>query len=285
MFPIDFDFELGSRVDELRQAVREFALRKHRAGGRRDRPQQPLSARALARARRHGPARHDGARGVRRPRLRLPRAHRRHGGDQPRLRLHRSLLRRPLEPLRQPVASLRHRRPEAPFPPAPRLRRGRRRARDERARLGLGRGLDAHASRTPRRRLRAQRFQDVDHERPRGGHGGHLRDARARERRARHHRVHRRAQDEGLALRAETRQVRHARLGHFGTRIRGLLRAGWQRAGPARRRRGDPDVGTRLRTAGADRGPARPHARRARPHRALPARSRSSSGGRSAASS
>jgi isovaleryl-CoA dehydrogenase len=28
MFPIDFDFELGPRVDELRQAVREFALRR-----------------------------------------------------------------------------------------------------------------------------------------------------------------------------------------------------------------------------------------------------------------
>ena len=28
MFSIDFDFELGSRVDELRQAVREFALRR-----------------------------------------------------------------------------------------------------------------------------------------------------------------------------------------------------------------------------------------------------------------
>jgi isovaleryl-CoA dehydrogenase len=28
MFPIDFDFELGSRVDELRQAVREFAVRR-----------------------------------------------------------------------------------------------------------------------------------------------------------------------------------------------------------------------------------------------------------------
>lgn len=28
MFPIDFDFELGSRVDELRLAVREFALRR-----------------------------------------------------------------------------------------------------------------------------------------------------------------------------------------------------------------------------------------------------------------
>ena len=28
MFPIEFDFELGSRVDELRQAVREFALRR-----------------------------------------------------------------------------------------------------------------------------------------------------------------------------------------------------------------------------------------------------------------
>ncbi len=28
MFPIDFDFDLGSRVDELRQAVREFAVRR-----------------------------------------------------------------------------------------------------------------------------------------------------------------------------------------------------------------------------------------------------------------
>ena len=28
MFPIDFDFELGARVDELRAAVREFALRR-----------------------------------------------------------------------------------------------------------------------------------------------------------------------------------------------------------------------------------------------------------------
>ena len=28
MFPIDFDFELGTRVDELRQAVREFAVRR-----------------------------------------------------------------------------------------------------------------------------------------------------------------------------------------------------------------------------------------------------------------
>jgi isovaleryl-CoA dehydrogenase len=28
MFPIDFDFELGPRVDELRQAVRDFALRR-----------------------------------------------------------------------------------------------------------------------------------------------------------------------------------------------------------------------------------------------------------------
>ena len=42
--------------------------------------------------------------------------------------------------------------------PAPGFRRGRRRARDERARLGLGRGFDAHARRAPRRRLRAQRL-------------------------------------------------------------------------------------------------------------------------------
>ena len=78
----------------------------------------------------------------------------------------------------------------------------------------------------------------------------------------------------GLSLRAETRQVRHARLGHLRTRVRRLLRAGRQPAGPCRWRRGDPDVGTRLRAAGADGRSARAHARGARPHRALPARPR-----------
>ena len=89
----------------------------------------------------------------------------------------------------------------------------------------------------------------------------------------------------GLRSRAETRQVRHARLRHFGARVRGLPRAGGQRARPARRRRGDPDVGTRLRAAGADRA-ARSASCAPRSTSSCPTCTiASSSGGRSAASS
>ncbi len=40
------------------------------------------------------------------------------------------------------------------------------------------------------------------------------------------HRIHRRARNEGLPRRPETRQVRHARLRHLRTRVRRLLRTG-----------------------------------------------------------
>ena len=105
---------------------------------------------------------------------RLSRARDRHGGGLPRLRLGRAVLRRPFEPLRQPDPPQRHRGAEAPLPAEADLRRAPRRARHVRAGLGLRRGLHAHPRREARRPLRAQRQQDVDHQRPHRRHPGRL---------------------------------------------------------------------------------------------------------------
>ena len=88
--------------------VRRFAARADRAARRGDRPQQRVSARPLARARRAGPARHHRARALGRRRPRLPRARHRHGGDLARLGRGRPVLRRALEPVREPAAPQRH---------------------------------------------------------------------------------------------------------------------------------------------------------------------------------
>ncbi len=72
------------------------------------------------------------------------------------------------------------------------------------------------------RPLRAERQQDVDHQRARRGHARRLREDRRRGRPARHHRVPRRTRDEGLLHGAEARQARHARLEHLRARVRGL---------------------------------------------------------------
>ena len=66
--------------------------------------------------------------------------------------------------------------------------------------------------RAARRRLRAQRHEDVDHQRPRCRHAGRLRQDRSARGPARHHRVHRRKGHAGLLDGAEARQARHARL-------------------------------------------------------------------------
>ena len=89
---------------------------------------------------------------------------------------------------------------------------------------------------------------------------------------ARHHRLHRREDDDGLLGRAEARQARHARLQHrrAGVReCRGAVRERAARGGP--RRRG-ADVGARLRARGAGRRAARHHGRLPRRRRALCAR-------------
>ena len=113
----------------------------------------------------------------------------RDGGDLPRLGLGRPLLRRAFQPLRQPDPPQRQRGAEAPLPAEADLRRACRRARHERAGRGLRRRLDAHAGREEGRPLRAQRHQDVDHQRARCRHAGGLRQDRSGGRRARHHRL------------------------------------------------------------------------------------------------
>ena len=59
-----FNFALGEDVDMLRDTVARFAQRPDRAARRRDRPQQHISARPLAEARRTRPARHHGRGGI-----------------------------------------------------------------------------------------------------------------------------------------------------------------------------------------------------------------------------
>ena len=116
------------------------------------------------------------------------------------------------------------------IPAEARLRRARRRARDERAGRGLRRRRDAAARRVPERDVRPQRQQDVDHQRARRRYAGGLWEDRRRGGSARHHRVHHRERDEGLLHRAEARQARHARLEHLRARLPGLRGAGGERA-------------------------------------------------------
>ena len=71
---------------------------------------------------------------------------------------------------------------EAAVPAQADLRRARRRAGDERAGRRLGRGRHAPARREARRPLRAERHQDVDHQRPRRRRAGGLCQDRRRSR-------------------------------------------------------------------------------------------------------
>ena len=120
---------------------------------------------------------------------RLSRARGRHGGDLPRLGLGRPVLRRAFQPLRQPDPPQRQRGAEAPLPAQADLGRACRRARHVRAGLGLGRRLHAHPRREARRPLRAQRHQDVDHQRPDRRDAGGLCQDRSGRGPARHHRL------------------------------------------------------------------------------------------------
>ena len=109
-------------------------------------------------------------------------------------------------------------------------RRARRRAGDERAECRLGRRLHARPGGPARRSVRAERHQDVDHQRPRGRRSRRLRQDRSRRRRARHHRVPDREGLQGLRHRSEARQARHARLQHLRAGLSGLRGAGRERA-------------------------------------------------------
>ena len=147
--------------------------------------------------------------------------------------------------------------------PRARLRGARRRARHERAGRRVRRGLDEAARREAQRPVRAERQQDVDHQRSRRQRAGDLRQDRPGRRPPRHHRLHRRARVQGILHRAEARQARHARLEHLRARLRRLRSPLRERA--RRRRPGGPgaDVRPRLRTRGARRRTARHHGPRA----------------------
>ena len=74
--------------------------------------------------------------------------------------------------------------------------------------------VDAAAGRTPRRPLRAERQQDVDHERPRRRRARGVCQDRPRGRPARHDGLPDREGVQGVLHRAEARQARHARIEH-----------------------------------------------------------------------
>ena len=141
------DFDLGPEIDMLRATVRGFAEdRIAPLAAEIDRTDRfpvelwPRDGRARA-------ARHHRRGGIWRRRHGLPRALRRDGGGEPRLGLGRALLRRPLEPLRQPDPPQRQRGAEAQIPAEADLGRACRRAGDERAGRRLRCRLDAAARR------------------------------------------------------------------------------------------------------------------------------------------
>ncbi|CAA9488046.1 MAG: Isovaleryl-CoA dehydrogenase, partial [uncultured Solirubrobacteraceae bacterium] len=228
---------------------------------------------------------HHGGGGVGRPGPRLPRALRGDGGGLPRQRLHRPQLRRPLQSLRQPDPPLGQRRAEAPLPAQADLRRARRRAGHVRGRGRLRRHRHEAPRRAPRRPLRPQRHQVLDHQRARGEHPRRLRQDRAVRGLPRRHRLPDREGFQGLPRLPQARQDGHARLRHRRAGVRGLRGPRRERDGPAQRRRRRADERPRLRARRALRRAARHHAGlprrgpalRARaqavrpPHRLLPA--------------
>ena len=166
----------------MRAAGAALRARAHRPARRR-RSTAATSSRATCGRKlgRAGPARHHRAGALGRRRPRLPRAHRRHGGDLARLGRGRPLLRRALEPVREPAA------PE----------RQRRAARRATCRSSSAASTSARwrcPSRAPARtsssmQLRAeqrgdgyaaQRPQDVDHQRPGRRRARRLRQDRRR---------------------------------------------------------------------------------------------------------
>ena len=153
----DFDFGLGEEAAMIRETVARFADEHDRPAGRRDRPRGQVPARPVAGDGRAGAARDHRGRSRRRARARLSRARHRDRGSEPRERLGRPQLRRAFELVHQPDRPLGHGRAEGEAPARADQRRARRRAGDERAGGGLGRGLDEAQGRRGAGRLRAQR--------------------------------------------------------------------------------------------------------------------------------
>ena len=208
---------LRSRRDDRHAARQRAAVRRRRdrAARGRDRQRQPLSRRPVEEARRARPARHDREGGIRRQRPRLPGAHRGDGRGLARVGVGRPVVRRAFQSRRQPDAPQRQRGAEAKVPAQAGVGRARRRAGDERAERRLRRGEHEAARRCEGRPLRAERLEDVDHQRRRCRHADRLRKDRRERRLGRHHGVHRREGLQGPVVRQQARQARHARLEHL----------------------------------------------------------------------
>ncbi len=184
--------------------------------------------------RRAGAARHRRARGLRR---RGPRQ----GGVARRRPVGRAVclvrhdLRRPDRTRHHAAALFRHRGAAAQVPAGPGLGRVRGRLRPQRVRLGLRCAERPRAGRPPcRRQLRAERREDVDHQRRLRRRVHRLCQADGRGRRRRHrpvHRVHRRAGVSRRQLRPGRAQDGHPWLVDDAAHPAGRARAGRERAG------------------------------------------------------
>ena len=177
-----FNFDLGETADAIRETVHDFLQQRDRAARRRDRQEQPVSARPLAEDRRARPARHHRRGGIWRRGARLSRALHRAGGDFARVGVGRPVLWRAFQPLRQPDPPQRQRGAEAEISAEADFRRACRLAGDVGAGRRLRRGVDEDARRQEGRPLRAQRQQDVDHQRPGRRDAGGLCQDRCRRR-------------------------------------------------------------------------------------------------------
>ena len=184
MIPNDFpalNFDLGETADQLRASVRgftadEIAPLAAEIDKSNEFPRQLWPKLGDAR-----PARHHGGGGVRRLGPRLPRALHRHGGDQPRLGLGRPVLRRPLQPVRQPAPPQRHAtRRSASY--LPKLISGEHVGALAMSEPGAGSDVVSMTlqGREEGRPLRPQRHQVLDHQRPLRRRAGGLRQDRSR---------------------------------------------------------------------------------------------------------
>ena len=147
------------------------------------------------------------------------------------------------QPRHVPDLRLRLRGAEAALPARARLRQDRRLLRADGVRRRQRPGRDAHARAPRRRRLGAQRLQDVDHEQPAGRRRRGLGQGRRRRRAG----LPRRGRHDGLQRSGHAQQGEPAREHHRRARARGRARAGL-RALPGQ---GRPQVPAGLPHAGA----------------------------------